>query len=169
MRGGNAYKEYLQNMLDAAKSKYPSSRRPSLAEIQLQLFQSNDSKANSFKQVETVLVSTGVYNPQSDLLTHLKNLFNENLNKEPTTDDNNNDPQQATANRVEDIEKNELKFALSRKNSFISYFDNKLNIPDVTVNTLLDAVNYIVRNKKVLAWKKKKDAILYRLYALRNK
>ncbi len=36
-----------------------------------------------------------------------------------------------------DKDKIELKSAMSRKNSFISYFDNKLNVPDLTVGNLL--------------------------------
>lgn len=42
----------------------------------------------------------------------------------------------------------ELQEALSRRNSFINYFDNKLNVPDVTVPNLLDAVNYIIQSIK---------------------
>lgn len=42
----------------------------------------------------------------------------------------------------------ELQEALSRRNSFINYFDNKLNMPDVTVPNLLDAVNYIIQSIK---------------------
>lgn len=45
--------------------------------------------------------------------------------------------------KAEELE--ELKNAMSRKNSFISYFDDKLNVPDVTVNTFKDAVDYIVK------------------------
>ena len=45
------------------------------------------------------------------------------------------------------LEKSELKMAISRHNSFISYFQHKLNIPDFTVNNLLDAVKYIVEKE----------------------
>ena len=47
--------------------------------------------------------------------------------------------------QVDGLEKRDLQRALSRKNSFISYFDNKLNIPDLTFDNLLVAVEYIVR------------------------
>ena len=50
----------------------------------------------------------------------------------------------STTNLI-DKQKNELKSAMSRKNSFISYFDNKLNVPDLTVGNLLDAVNHIIK------------------------
>jgi hypothetical protein len=42
----------------------------------------------------------------------------------------------------------ELKNALSRKNSFISYFDDRQNVPDVTVANLKEAVDYIVKSIK---------------------
>ena len=45
------------------------------------------------------------------------------------------------------LDKKELHTALSRKNSFISYFDNKYNSPDLTVKTLMDAVDHIIRQK----------------------
>ena len=48
-----------------------------------------------------------------------------------------------------EIDKNELRNALSRKNSFISYFDDKDNIPDLTVDNLKDAVDYIIRSSRM--------------------
>ena len=47
------------------------------------------------------------------------------------------------------IEKQELKTILSRRNSaFINYFENRLNIPDSTFESLKEAVDYIVNTEK---------------------
>lgn len=128
--GGNNYKEYLKKLY---QPKYPSTKRESLADVlQRQLSVTEPDT----KHVETILVSTGVYNPNNDISVHLKQLFidSNNNNTKPESIDFGNDP----------TEKAELRRALSRKNSFINYFENKMNIPDVTVNTVLDAVNYII-------------------------
>ena len=53
----------------------------------------------------------------------------------------------ASNGNIVDLEKDELKKALSRKNSFISYFNNRYNIPDLTVDNLLDAVEHIITDK----------------------
>jgi hypothetical protein len=53
----------------------------------------------------------------------------------------------ANFSNVIGIEKTELKKAISRHNSFISYFENKQNVPDVTLNNLQDAVNYILNKE----------------------
>ena len=108
--------------------------------------------------VESILVSTGVYNPQNDLLYHLTHLFDEAIaSKEPEpveeSDENplflrvstlNSKSKNSSTTNLVDIEKNELRSALSRKNSFISYFDNRLNVPDITVGNFLDAVQLII-------------------------
>ncbi len=105
---------------------------------------------------------TGVYNPQNDLLYHLTHLFDEAISgpesreTEPAeqSDDNNmflsvnsmKSKRNSRRSSTHDLEKNELKSALSRRNSFISYFDNRLNVPDVTVNNFLDAVHHILNH-----------------------
>lgn len=112
----------------------------------------------STRQVETILVCTGVYQKQNDLLYHLRNLFKEN-EKGDKSDANstvgdssssiNKKNDQSNSNLL-DIDRNELRLALSRKNSFICYFENKLNIPDATVDNLKDAVDYILKFKEDL-------------------
>ena len=131
--GGNNYNEYLRKLYEP---KYPSSQRESLADV---LQRRNSTVGTNNKHVETILVSTGVYNPNNDIAVHLKQLFidSNNNNTKPDNFDYNSDP----------AEKAELRRALSRKNSFINYFENKMNIPDVTVNTVLDAANYIIAAK----------------------
>lgn len=150
VRGANMYKETLMGLNDSRSTK--TSRRQSQADALL-------SQSN-LKAVESILVCTGVYNPQNDMLYHLKTIFDRNLSLAPEHDEPNESDgltlvvpdrkiskKESSANFL-DIEALELRDALSRKNSFISYFDNKLNIPDVTVDNLLDAVNYIVQCSK---------------------
>lgn len=134
IRGANSYKETLQ----ANKAT------------------SEETKIT----VESILVCTGVYNPQNDLLYHLTHLFDEAISRPDTaqtaeqseqSDENNMflrvnpmNSKRSSRGSSRDLEKNELKSALSRRNSFISYFDNRLNVPDVTVGNFLDAVNHIL-------------------------
>ncbi len=83
------------------------------------VFKSQLGDAESKKEnehVESILVSTGVYNPQNDLRL-----------------------------QTEKIDSKEL---LSRQNSFINYFDNKLNVPDLIVDNLSDAVEHILQFKE---------------------
>jgi hypothetical protein len=114
--------------------------------------------------VESILVCTGVYNPQSDLLYHLRNLFNENnkidsnnnslddtVENNETSDDLSQTPKIVVEKGLseDDLEERKrLKVAMSRKNSFMNYFENKMNIPDVTLDNLMCAVNYIIKKKK---------------------
>lgn len=123
----------------------------------------------SHSPVESILVCTGVYNPQNDLLFHLQNLFqtqtmfdlnNNMITSGDFTNDSNLPSRQSSIrsqrsirdesqlSQAENMEKKDLQRALSRKNSFISYFDNSLNIPDLTFDNLLVAVEYIVRKIK---------------------
>lgn len=158
MHGANLYKESLLGIDNSRSTK--SSRRQS----QIEFFNSNQS--SSTKPVESILVCTGVYNPQNDMLYHLKNIFDKSLNFGQTNETNNNNEsvgsetcdgltlvvpdnklvKKESCGNFLDIETLELRNALSRKNSFISYFDNKLNIPDITVDNLMDAVYYIVES-----------------------
>jgi hypothetical protein len=113
------------------------------------------------KNVESMLVCTGVYQKQCDLHWHLNSLFNEKskdarLPKESTPNTNMIDMDSNVPNLIATsdeqeadikIEDGKLKNLLSRRNSFISYFDNKLNIPDLTFENLNDAADYIVKNE----------------------
>ena len=179
VRGANLFKEHLmmeENKLSSRRSSVRSSRRGSYANL------SNVSSAEQSRwnnRVESVLVCTGVYNPENDLLVYLRSLFNSSMvlpkdsNNNMSTSSSNEDTiseetssssssalvdsnnnsyisgsglrrnDSSVSMKAEELE--ELKNAMSRKNSFISYFDDKLNVPDVTVNTLKDAVDYIVK------------------------
>lgn len=151
VRGANLYKESLTGD-KSNRGSTKSSRRQSTVEFLNQ---------SIFKPVESILVCTGVYNPQSDMLYHLRNLFDKSLRPNSINPEflpNESEgitlavPQQITkkesSSNFLDVETMQLKEALSRKNSFISYFDNQYNIPDVTVDNLMDAVNYIINNSK---------------------
>ena len=113
------------------------------------------------KNVEAILVCTGVYQKQCDLLFHLNSLFNTKI-KSPGLSKDSSQAEIITSNqgncnivvtKCDDddndlkIETTELRTLLSRRNSFITYFDNKLNIPDLTFDNLKDAVDYIVKNE----------------------
>lgn len=112
----------------------------------------------AFKPAEGILVCSGVYNPHNDYLFHLRNLFSQSVrlaDEDAANDDDNENltdvsivvPSARKSSSTTSMslkEQVELREALSRRNSFINYFDNKLNIPDVTVPNLLDAVNYIL-------------------------
>jgi hypothetical protein len=109
------------------------------------------------KPVESILVCTGVYNPQNDYLFQLRNLFDQSMNLKLHEDETNGGltltVPSSSAVKKELPKTNsaaELKQALSRRNSFINYFDNKLNIPDLTVPNLLDAVNYIMASNSLI-------------------
>lgn len=135
IQGANFYKEHLIN---SAAQKRLHGRRLSQHDILADL--------RTTSKVESILVCTGVYNPQNDLFYQLSQLFNEsNLNAQDDSSDeavNESKPDEKI-----DLEKSELKNALSRKNSFISYFDNKYNLPDLTVDNLYDAVQHIITDK----------------------
>ncbi|RNA32034.1 cat eye syndrome critical region 5 [Brachionus plicatilis] len=151
VRGANLYKESLTGE-KSNRGSTRTSRRQSTVDFLNQ---------NLFKPVESILVCTGVYNPQSDMLYHLRNLFDKSIRRSSINPDclpNEFEgitltvPQQITqkesSSNFLDVEALQLKEALSRKNSFISYFDNQCNIPDVTVDNLMDAVNYIIESSK---------------------
>ena len=163
IQGANIFKEHLQS-----SDRFPS--RPS----QINLL----SDLKSTLKVESILVCTGVYNPQNDLLYHLNHLFNNSArsDSQDSSDLNNNkygssdnvstsdfyisssssEMNLTTRNRPDSVpnlmnlEQHELKNAMSRHNSFISYFDNKYNLPDLTVDNLQDAVQHII-NKEILS------------------
>jgi hypothetical protein len=177
VKGANLFKQHLHGQENSGRSSKRSSRRGSLAALGPT---SENSRWN--QRVESILVCTGVYNPENDLLVYLRNLFDANSLGSSSSgqssvtdgtpdkelpDDNNNfdannnelaskvhagrsDSRQHRRSNVsmksEDM--TELRNAMSRKNSFISYFDDKLNVPDLTVNTLKDAVDYIIKSVK---------------------
>ena len=158
IRGANLFKEHLLKSESQIKKRRTS------------LYASNLSSTES---VESILVCTGVYNPLNDLNYHLDNLFNDPNNNNNTLVDanNNNDeaedlnvpvkcfymnPSNSNSTNVlrknESIvslceyEKNQLKKAMSRRNSFIDYFGNCYNNPDTTVDNLMSAVEHIIKN-----------------------
>lgn len=113
--------------------------------------------------VESILVCTGVYNPQNDLLFHVRKLFeqkNAERGAQQVSSDNENDRFMADENdddrlieqpreEKEELDENELSQALSNQNSFISYFDDKLNIPDHTFDNLRHSVDFILRQSDI--------------------
>ncbi len=133
----------------------------------------------STDKVESILVCTGVYSPESDINYHLDNLFIDiNNNPSMELDENGNSiscenlntnsksfylnsnnsstssmarkrisRESSVASFASALEKNQIREALSRKNSFIQYFEDKYNTPDLCVDTLMDAVDYIIRDK----------------------
>lgn len=159
VRGANAYKEHLI-ALESKSSRRTSRHASCQASRRQSLVGDSQLDLRSSGQVESILVCTGVYNPANDLLVHLRSLFNDTLidsnnnqteegSKGESSDSNNNTlvKVESTANLlVTDYDKRELRDALSRKNSFISYFDHPLNNPDLTVDNLKDAVEYIVKS-----------------------
>ncbi len=160
VKGANLFKEQL--MAAENKSSRRSSRRGSVAAGGVA---DGGALSRWNSRVESILVCTGVYNPENDLLVYLRSLFSatslqdsesssESSSPEKELIDANNNAASAISRhsrhassvslRRDDL--HELKSAMSRKNSFISYFDDKLNVPDVTVNTLKDAVDYIINS-----------------------
>jgi hypothetical protein len=149
IKGANLFKDHLNNLDKPVKLPLVV-RRPSTV--------SNDP---STELVESILVCTGVYNQQSDMMYHLRTLFLDEENARRKYDSNNNPmsennsqnellqvPSREAHRRASDAEKSELKEALLRRNSFISYFDNKCNIPDITVDNLKEAVKHILNKKQ---------------------
>ena len=108
MRGANNFKQHLDSLSnDNDDQTFTSSIR--------------NSKQS---QVESILVTTGVYNPHNDMQVHLKKMLEKCQNE---------------CDRAEISEK------VLQDNSFVNYFQNKQNIADLTVNNISDAVDYIVK------------------------
>lgn len=116
--------------------------------------------------VESILVCTGVYNPQNDLLYHVRRLFshaqlpsksrNQSTRSEVAAgeDDermvsNESDEDDCLVAKPEEepeqLNEDELNQALSTKNSFISYFEDKFNLPDHTFDNIRHSVDYILK------------------------
>lgn len=147
VRGANSFKQHLVEI---------ESKLNQLKQLNLVDFNISPNKPRGFQPVESILVCTGVYNPQHDLTVQINNMF-----KEAFLDTNNNEEaesmssstssmlQRADSNASQlDLEKLELRKALSRKNSFISYFENKLNKPDLVFDNLKEAVEHIIKNNQ---------------------
>ena len=163
IKGANLYKEHLMSLEPKLK------RRSSVVNLDIK----------STDKVESILVCTGVYSPESDINYHLNNLFidvnnnnsmdldengnstsceNLNVNKKSFYLNSNNSSTSSMARRrmsregsvgsfASASEKSQIREALSRKNSFIQYFEGKYNTPDLCVDTLMDAVDYIIKDK----------------------
>lgn len=100
----------------------------------------------SIQPVESILVCTGVYNPQNDLLFHVRKLFahqNQSVDQRTVPEDDALVVRPLDEN--EQLNENELSEAFSNKNSFISYFDDKDNMPDHTFENLRHSVDYILK------------------------
>lgn len=94
--------------------------------------------------VESILVCTGVYNPQNDLRFHVRKLLKDDevaFSKSAAGGRLIELPQE----EAEELNENELRRAMSH-NSFISYFDDKMNIPDHTFDNLRHSVDYILKS-----------------------
>ena len=68
VKGANLFKEHLQI------NENKSSRRSSARSSRRSSYVGDSSKWN--QKVESILVCTGVYNPDNDLLVYLRSLFN---------------------------------------------------------------------------------------------
>lgn len=178
VKGANLFKEHLDNcrvsnLSASQKSSCKSSRRQSLSAV----LDMDACRASS--PVESILVCTGVYNPQNDFLFHIRKLLHPDsptnadslLRSDNKTMSNSTMILNATAMDVssggessdakvgqmrknksfnclmqrEELNPVELSTALSRTNSFISYFDDRLNVPDHTFDNLKYSVNYILK------------------------
>lgn len=99
VRGANIFKEHLKN--------------------------SADESTTNIEAVESILVSTGVYNAQNDIHVHLEKV--------------------SKMSHLTENEKNELKNALSGDNTLVDYFKNKHSTPDLIVANLNQAVDHILK------------------------
>lgn len=211
IKGANLFHENLKEpSMTVRKNSFRSSRK---ASISIEPYLWNPGVSN--QAVESILVCTGVYNPQNDMLYHLRKLIQRqasasgqqpNLSNlsisSPTSvrsskpaspsvsaaDANNNsvdvkkagdggsgsgslmnskssssdvfdDENQRTIrpsksynsyptltmeNDPNELNAVELSAAMSRRNSFISYFDDHLNVPDHTFENLKVAIDYVL-------------------------
>lgn len=99
VRGANIFKEHLKN--------------------------SADESTTNIEPVESILVSTGVYNAQNDIRAHLEKV--------------------SKMSHLTENEKNELKNGLSGDNTLVDYFKNKHSTPDLIVANLNQAVDHILK------------------------
>lgn len=105
IRGANIYRQHLKTIQKKTQE---------------------NAKSNSTDQIESILVSTGVYNSHNDVHAHFKKVI------ESKTD-------------LTENEKIELKRTLSQDETFVDYFNNKENIPDLIVGNLSHAVDHIIK------------------------
>lgn len=168
IKGANVFLEHLNSSQSHVLSKTHHSHQHNI-------------KEKSQQPVESILVCTGVYNPQNDLLFHVRKLFGTHkptthkphevarndhkvqrgdekdrvvLRANSESDDSQSDEYDDTEDerlierpreQSEEFNEDELARALSNKNSFISYFEDKLNIPDHTFENLRHSVDYILK------------------------
>jgi hypothetical protein len=186
IKGANLYKEHLDSIMGSqGRGSRRSSRRQSVIEDVRSAQGSGSGGRFANQAVESILVCTGVYNPQNDLIFNVRKLFNAshlsspplqplNTTQQDLADTNNNfmnDKLSFNAGNADDAENNsdenerairrhksynsfenddinqiELSHALQRKNSFISYFDDQLNLPDHIFDNLKHSVEYIIKS-----------------------
>ncbi len=110
IRGANIFKQHLKNKLNSDQ-------------IDLEL---DNLKSSNTDVIESILVSTGVYNCQNDVHAHLERIFDEKKS-------------------LSESEKIKMRQALSGDEYFVDYFKNKLNTPDLIVGNISHAVDYILK------------------------
>lgn len=159
IKGANVFLEHLNNQT-APHSK-------DIHHLHLSSHHHGLKMKKSQQPVESILVCTGVYNPQNDLLYHVRHLFDHSNTHKPAIEsrqvhdscevedggEENERVMVANDERLverpreqsEQFNEEELARALSNKNSFISYFDDKLNMPDHTFENLRHSVDYILK------------------------
>lgn len=108
VKGANKYRQHL------SKSIPSSSDEEHVLDI-------NHTEKTS--QIHSILVSTGVYNPNNDIEVHIEK----------------------TLKHATVCEKQEMKESLLTNKSYVDYFHNQDNIPDLIVSNLSNAVDYIVK------------------------
>lgn len=154
IKGANVFLEHL------------NSENPKSASMLSHRFRHHSVRQSQVAQqpVESILVCTGVYNPQNDLLYHVRRLFshsqlpksrNQSTRSEMLLDSdermvsNESDEDDCLVAKPEEepeqLNENELNQALSTKNSFISYFEDKFNLPDHTFDNIRHSVDYILK------------------------
>jgi len=109
IRGANIFKQHLAT----------------LNSDQINL-KSSDFKSSNTDTVESILVSTGVYNSNNDVHAHLARIFDEKKS-------------------LTETEKIVIKQQLSGDDYFVDYFNNKHNTPDLIVGNVSHAVDYILK------------------------
>ncbi len=134
MKGANLYKNYFQPF---PKSQVDVDLKENISAVLYNV-------GSVPKPVESILVCTGVYSPQNDVVYNTRKQQEgkkENL-ADVYADKEGSDEIAVDKHRIKAAQKNHGL----RKNSFINYFEDSLNIPDLTVNNLNDAVDYILKN-----------------------
>lgn len=116
IKGANNFKHYLMQQTQSTSTD------------EISVFE-REEKSGKGSQVEAILVSTGVYNPQNDIQVQLSKLLEASL----------------LTSRADLEATKKLSKKLLGDNSYINYFQNKQNVPDKIVNNLSDAVEHILK------------------------